>query len=187
MSLVWLMLVMSLLTGITVNANTAPVENRGYIFVGDSRTVGMDSACDVGGHANIFVIAKVGQGYWWLTHKAVNEIENVKSEHPEYNAWTIVSNLGVNDVTQVDNYIEFYSELEDDFVFVSCNPVRNEPTVSNSQIDNFNCKMREAGFRYIDTNTLLRLRGFSTPDGLHYTDKTYRLIFSFIILELGIT
>ena len=186
MSLIWLFLVMSLLTP-TVNADTVePPETRGYIFVGDSRTVGMEEACHVSEYDNVFVVAKVGKGYYWLVNTAWQEVESIKSSNPGVDRWTIVSNLGVNDLGSWQNYINFYQSLEDDFVFVSVNPVRNYDRVSNISIDKFNMRIREAGFEYIDTNLILRAEGFSAPDGLHYSSSTYRLIFGIISRELGV-
>lgn len=186
MSFVWFALVLSLLTGTTVNAGVVPVENRGYIIVGDSRTVGMDAACNVGDHANIFVVAKVGKGYNWLVDEGWDEVEDIKRTHPDVTDWTIVSNLGVNDLGSRERYIDFYSRITDDFVFVSVNPVsRGKYSVKNSSVDAFNESMK-SNFKYIDTNTMLKLRGFRAPDGLHYADATYQLIFKFMCLELGI-
>lgn len=186
MSFVWFALVISLLTGTTVNAGVVPIENRGYIIVGDSRTVGMDAACNVGDHANIFVVAKVGKGYNWLVEEGWPEVESIKKSNPDITDWTIVSNLGVNDLGSRESYIDFYSSLKDDFIFVSVNPVsRGKYSVKNANVDAFNESMSEK-FDYIDTNTMLKLRGFSAPDGLHYTDETYSMIFRFMCLELGI-
>lgn len=187
MSLIWLVLALSLLTSpmAKVSANVTAEENRGYIFIGDSRTVGMDSACDVGGHANVFVIARTNTGYDYLVSVVDSGVDSIKRAHPEYEIWTIVSNFGVNDLDNLDKYIDYYKSLSDDFVFVSVNPVVGHPYISNSMIHEFNASMREE-FSYIDTNMVLNHRGFNAYDGVHYSTETYSLIFSFIALELGL-
>lgn len=180
--MIWVFLTLSLLN---LQVEEAPVET-GYIIVGDSRTVGMDMSVNTDDvDANIFVIAKVGKGYNWLVNTAMNEVETIKAENPDIEKWTIVTNLGVNDLGNCERYVNFYKGLEDEVVVVSVNPVRNYNRVSNTSIDAFNERMREE-FEYIDTNTMLRIRGYSTSDGLHYTGDTYRLIFSFIIHELAL-
>ena len=104
MNLIWLVLALSLLTSpmAKVSANVTAEENRGYIFIGDSRTVGMDSACDVGGHANVFVIARTNTGYDYLVSVVDSGVDSIKRAHPEYEIWTIVSNFGVNDLDNLD-------------------------------------------------------------------------------------
>lgn len=185
MKMIWLFIVASLLGGTPEMLVEEPVVT-GYIIVGDSRTVGMDMAVDIASvDANIFVVAKVSKGYHWLVNTAMDEIETIKEENPEIESWVIVSNLGVNDLYNREKYVTFYESLEDDFVFVSVNPVKGRSNVSNSTIDAFNERMREE-FTCIDTNTMLQLRGYSAPDGLHYSPDTYRLIFSFIVHELGV-
>lgn len=185
MSFLWMFLALSLLCGTPAVTDAVGIGERGYIIVGDSRTVGMDSACDIASHANVFVVAKVGQGLRWLENDAIHQVESIKQAHTEIDDWTIVSNLGANDLRNCESYIDFYRRLDDDFIFVSVNPVKRGASISNENIDKFNARMRSE-FDYIDSNTMLKLRGYQTPDGLHYTATTYKLIFSYLSHELGI-
>lgn len=180
MKFIWFALVVSLLTGATA-------DTKGYIFVGDSRTVGMDAACDVGVHANLFVVAEIGKGHYWLVNEGLDEIERIKMSRPDIKHWVLISNLGVNDLESLEDYVTLYKSFEDEFVFVSVNPVSwgSKRGITNARIEKFNARMKSE-FRYIDTYTLLSLRGFKAPDGLHYADSTYNLIFTFLCLELGI-
>ena len=68
---------------------------------------------------------------------------------------------------------------------MSVNPVneaeekKHNYSVKNSDINSFNAKMKKnlpSGVKYLDTNSTLRKEGFSTRDGLHYKDVTYRRI-----------
>ena len=186
MNFMWLLLTMNLLFGTQTVAPVVGIEKTGYIIVGDSRTVGMDTACDIAAHANVFVVAERSKGLWWLKHEGVAEIERIKISNPDVDHWTIVSNLGVNDLGSCENYVEFYKTFGDDFIFVSVNPVKSGASVTNESITHFNSRMREE-FRYIDTNTMLQKKGYSAPDGLHYTESTYKLIFCFLLKELGIS
>lgn len=54
-----------------------------------------------------------------------------------------------------------------------------------SGIEVFNDKLSETEYMYIDTYSYLMNNGFSTVDGLHYTDDTYRLIYNYVRSALG--
>ena len=49
----------------------------------------------------------------------------------------------------------------------------------NTDIDKFNAKMKKnlpSGVKYLDTNSTLKKEGFSTRDGVHYKEVTYKRI-----------
>ncbi len=153
----------------------------GTIYIGDSRTVGMDDVLDLENlEEDTFVVAKVGQGYAWLTSTALPQVERIKKQNPQIDAWQYIINLGVNDLGSIDKYLEKYEKLAEDdnveILLVSVNPVKNYPTVSNDDIEEFNEKLQESGFYYIDTYSVLMNDGYSTTDGLHYTNDTYEQI-----------
>mgnify|MGYP006920853451 CR=1 FL=1 len=81
-----------------------PVDRaNGVIYVGDSLFNGMEMYI---GKGEEFVIAKDSMGYNWLVDQAVYRIVAVKQAHPEVTQWTIVSGLGVKDLSQADRYIQ---------------------------------------------------------------------------------
>ncbi|MBQ9302325.1 SGNH/GDSL hydrolase family protein [Butyrivibrio sp.] len=149
------------------------------IFVGDSRTVGMGMAVI----DNINTIAEVGQGYYWLVNTADEQLRNQITDQS-----IVVFNLGVNDLANADKYCEYLSTLQQDYPnlqiwYVSINPVE-DTTVTNTEINQFNEQIQNAGFNYIDTNSYLTDTGFNTVDGLHYTSETYQKIFDQIIATI---
>lgn len=171
------------------------------VFVGDSRTVGMRntiySSLD---RDNEFFIAESGQGYSWLKSTGLPSLKNTISSHKEITDWTIVTNLGVNDTDDADKYVETYKKLMDEFkgnnrsvtmYVVSVNPVDESKckSVTNSEIEEAN-RIFESGFddyddiRYIDSNTYVK-KIISAPDGLHYTDSTYRSIYTYILKTIS--
>jgi len=164
-SLLVLPLVMSLLS------NPQPVQvPEEVVYVGDSRFVGMQTYT---GAPN--VIAKVGEGYSWLASDALYSIVRIENSH------TIVCNLGVNDLCNVNNYIELYKSLENQgyrVIVVSVNPTDNRYSHLNDDIDVFNQQIKDSGLEYVDTCSHLREVGFSTTDGLHYMEDTYLDIWS---------
>lgn len=146
-----------------------------FIFVGDSRTVGMASYVDTE------TIAEVGVGYRFLAAH--------RDEILEYSGKNIVFNLGVNDLRNVDDYIEFFQRLPEEFTFdnhiyvVSVNPTSGPYQSMNQDIDYFNVQLSDSlpsTCKWIDTCSFLRESGFGTPDGLHYDRTTYELIANLI-------
>lgn len=146
-----------------------------FVFVGDSRTVGMDQALD------LTTIAEVGVGYSFLAAH--------RDEILEYSGKNIVFNLGVNDLAHVDDYIEFFQRLPEEFCFdnhiyvVSVNPTSGAYSSMNGDIDYFNVQLSDSlpsTCKWIDTCSFLREAGFGSPDGLHYDQQTYELIANLI-------
>lgn len=160
-------------SGITLDANGISERVDNVIYVGDSRFVGMDSYTKKG---KDFVVAKVGMGYNWFTSDAMSSIQSIKDANTDVTDWTIVSNLGVNDLHNITNYISKYQEMQnngDNIVIVSVNPTDKNHNSLNSDIDAFNDKLKGSGLTYIDTNSVLKSDGFETSDGLHYKKDTY--------------
>lgn len=171
------------------------------VFVGDSRTVGMKntiySSLD---RDREFFIAESGQGYSWLKTTGLPSLKTTISSHSEISDWTIVTNLGVNDTEDAEKYVAAYKKLMDEYreskrsvtmYVVSVNPVDESKckTVSNSEIENAN-RIFESSFddydniRYIDSNTYVK-KIISAPDGLHYSDSTYRSIYTYILKSIS--
>ena len=156
--------------------------SRNKIFIGDSRTVGMNKYGII--PSGDLVIAKVGEGYDFL-------ISNTQSLY-EANNSDIIINLGVNDIDNISKYINTYRELNNNdksnntYYIVSVNPVENYPTITNDQIEQFNSKLKQLcdecnKFNYIDTYSSLVDKKNYTTDGLHYNKQTYSEIYSMII------
>ncbi len=158
-----------------------------YIFVGDSRIVGMSSAVSA---SNTVFIGKVGSGYSWLKSTASTKL--AKYLNADANAKVIFA-FGVNDLGNISSYISYYKKLiakypNTEFYMMSVNPVNETTakkygyTVKNSQIKTFNTKLKKAfSSRYVDTYTYLTNNGFSTSDGIHYKSSTYKKIYNYVI------
>ena len=159
-------------------------ENTGDIYIiGDSRSVGMQKVDEASNH---FYTAKIGEGYKFFNQNYENVLKQMSEDD------TIIVNLGVNDLYNIDKYISLMNSLTDsckNVFVVTVNPVDEEKeasygyTVANSDIDAFNKKLNEnldEAITLIDTNTVLKSTGFVTADGLHYTNDTYELILNTI-------
>ena len=150
------------------------------IFVGDSRTVGMQSA--VGG--NDTWSGKVSAGLDWMQSTGVPNIEGSIG-----NGSGVVILMGVNDLYRASSYLSYINEKANTWAssgahtyFVSVNPTEGSYSNLNSDITTFNQKLKSglSNVTYIDTNTYLKQNGFSTTDGLHYTSDTYKKIYNYI-------
>lgn len=163
-------------------------EPTGTIFIGDSRFVGMDDAVDIEGENNQFVVAQVGEGLSWFKNAGLKRVKKLREENTALTHWRYVICLGVNDLSDIKNYMAEYDTLQEDpdveLILVSVNPVKNYPTISNDDIESFNEKLsdyaKEKGLQYIDTYSELTESGFSSTDGLHYSNSTYEKIYDII-------
>lgn len=158
-----------------------------YIFVGDSRMVGMKKSI---APANTKYIAVNGMGYNWLKNTAGVNLKYYLKANPNLK---VVLALGVNDLGNVSQYISYYKKLikefpKTKFYMLSINPVDEAKeakygySVKNSQIESFNKKMYSAfKSRYVNAYKYLKTDGFSTRDGLHYTTTVYKKLYKFIV------
>ncbi len=164
------------------------IENK-LLYVGDSRTVGMQSSLE---NQNINYIAESGKGYDWFNSTA---LANIEAKIQEKSDAVIVLGLGVNDLYNIDNYITAYKSLiskypSTQFYVLSVNPVdetkavSNGYTVTNADIEAFNKKLAD-NFpnNYIDSYSSLTSIG--TNDGVHYDNETYKSLNSLITSNIS--
>ncbi len=112
-------------------------------------------------------------------------VDKIVQAHPDIDRWEYIVNLGVNDLYDINAYIQLYREMSEpenvDIILVSVNPVKDYPRRDNADIEAFNAQLTEAlDFKYIDTYKILTEEGFDTVDGLHYTEETNRRIYDLI-------
>jgi hypothetical protein len=158
----------------------------GTMWIGDSRYVGMDKAVDIESQDRNFVVAKIGQGLPWFKNTALKTVNKIRKQNSALKTWRYVICLGVNDLGDINNYIEEYKTLTEEdpsirLVLVSVNPVKDYPSISNKDVQSFNEKLKDAcdenDWYYIDTYSKLMKSGYTTTDGLHYNDETYQEIY----------
>ena len=157
----------------------------GYILIGDSRFVGMDEVVDVDSHENQYIIAKCGAGHDFLVNEALPRAAAIEVQHREVDTWVYIINLGVNDLQSAWKYVSTYRSLvvSKNVVIQSVNPIEytNIPQTNQARIKSFNDKMKLVqGASYLDTYNALMRNGFSTIDGLHYTEETSDYIYECI-------
>lgn len=178
----------------TIGADT------GIIFIGDSRFVGMNEAVGIDSMANRFVVAETGQGYFWFKNTGLYSALSIEQSNPQVSSWIYVICLGINDLNHEQRYEELYDQLimsgssytvsdkETTIVLVSVGPVGDYPDITNDQVDEFNIALKTYcsinGIKYIDYNTTLTEQGYTTIDGLHYNNDTYRQIYQIIMTGL---
>lgn len=167
-----------------------------YIFVGDSRTVGMSRVVDTSDMDSCYFVAKSKMGLDWLKSTAIIEVQQILDNNPG-KKFNIIFNLGVNDLYNVSKYQSIYNDLAQrwkgqNFYYVTVNPAIEETMLelgykhrTDKAIQEFNKKIAsglDSSFAIIDTYSVLRYEsGYSTIDGLHYTQPTYRQIFELVV------
>ena len=177
----------------TTNKNPG---NKTIIF-GDSRTVGMTNCCCgyVCEYNGDTVIASSGHGYDWMLQHAIVVINSIIQSDPDVK-YNIISLLGVNDMSNIDNYIKKYNELatgawkNHNLILVSVNPVDYAKELEHGygikpeSIVWFNAALKagtsgKSNITYCDTYSKI-LYNFGTTDGLHYDDVTYQNIYNYM-------
>lgn len=183
---------------------TITIENdKPYLFIGDSRTVGMrDSVSELD---NNNTVAESSKEYNWFVNTAISQATE-KTKDSSYN---IISWLGVNDAadrSRAKKYFDKYKELAEGnwnkhtIYVVSVGPVG--PTYSytspdgtvitsddlNKDIDYFNDTMRQSindakisNLKFINLN--YNITSYDTA-GLHYGTDDYKKIFSDITSKI---
>ena len=160
---------------------------RRTVFIGDSRTVGMEIYC--GGQENEYWIARNSMGYSWMADSAIKSAEPLIEDGTD-----VVILMGVNDLGNVGRYVDLmnrkaaeWKKLGARTFFVSVTPVddRRSPNAKNSRIEAFNAYAQEYldGVIYIDAYSRIR-DNFGTPDGIHFSAGTYRDIYRIIHFSL---
>ncbi len=157
-----------------------------FIFVGDSRMVGMSNTV---AHPNTTFIAKDNTGYDWLKKTAGPRL---RSELRGASNVRVVLAHGVNDTNNINNYIAYYRNLireypSVEFYVLSVNPLEGSSKyVTNAMVRKFNQSLRSAFENiYIDSYTYLEQTGFKTSDHIHYLASTNQKIYRYIIDMIG--
>ena len=149
-----------------------------WFWVGDSRTVGMARGIDID------YIGKVGATISFFRSNA-ESIYQIRDK-------TVIMNLGVNDLDSTA-YLNLYNSMPDEFldnnkvIVMAVNPCDGNYQYLNSRIEQFNSDLSaglDSRITFLDSYTFLMWNGFSTFDGLHYTDGTYVDIYNFVFDSL---
>lgn len=175
----------------------------GYIYTGDSRIRRLNLTIGMSKKKDNWVYCKSGMGYNWFVGDSLEKINDTMKEHTEIDQWVIVSAWGVNDLWNLDTYLNRYKKLlygdwkKCKLYLVSVNPVNGRMVGRYNRIPSFNKRLKEfvrsnekkaeGRIYYIDTNSKLIKDGFSTIDGLHYSEGTNCVIYNTIREELDIT
>ena len=158
-----------------------------WLWVGDGRAVNMTQ--DV----NVPSYAKTNADLTWFKDNA-NELY-------KYKHTTIVINIGLQDMNNIQKYIETFNAMPDDFVknnyiyFMSINPVdealeksSESGTYKNKMIENFNNALK-ANLRndvyFIDMYSYMQEHGFATFDGIVYDAATNEMIYDRLLATIG--
>ncbi len=166
------------------------------LWLGDSRMVGFGGA--IYGYAvrneSLYpnLIAKVSAGYVWLNQTGYGKIKEILDKKP--NA-VIVSNFGINDINNYENYLAFYKKLHATYpratiCVMSVNPVGPNFRYSNNygaagfngNICTFNNYMKAhvADFDGYYIDTYYGVNPATVSDGVHYTYDTCHEIYRYV-------
>ena len=167
----------------SINSLDSFSDDRKTVFIGDSRTVGMEMYC--GGNPDDYWSAKNSMGYSWMVSTGIPNVEYLIDENTD-----VVILMGVNDLGNVYQYIDYINQKAAEWkrlgartFFVSVTPVDDgrSPNAKNSRIESFNTYAQEnlKDVYYIDAYSRIRYT-FGSPDGIHFDGNTYRDIYQII-------
>ncbi len=153
------------------------------IFVGDSRTVGINATLKKQVSSSTFegvsFVASAGQGLSWFKsegyQKLLNEIDKADGSRPV----AVVFNLGVNDMANASNYVSYMTSIAPTLkkkncklFYMSVNPINSimitkagRGTRTEAQVREFNSKIQSGlsvYYKFIDTYSVLMKKGYGT-------------------------
>jgi len=160
--------------------------DENIVFVGDSRMVQTEI---LAGESNPYSwVAESGQGYVWFSNTAIYRVDSIIEELKDP---IIIVNMGINDLENVDRYIEIMNQKAAEWqeagatvAYVSVNPIDNYGSLSNSDVVEFNKILFEGlddDIYLIDTVSYLNRVGYGTTDGLHYDNETYIKLYRYYL------
>lgn len=160
-----------------------------YVFIGDSRTVGMAQYVNTNQH---IWSAKVGAGLSWMKSEGVPAVEN-----KIVSGSNVVILMGVNDCGNTSNEKKYATYINEkaktwaakgaNVYYVSVNPITRDSvangSITNAKIEAWNTAIQadlSDDVTYIDTYNKLKGELVAT-DGLHYTKRGCQLIYNAIL------
>ena len=170
----------------TQAGETETSDSHFLIWVGDSRTVGMERAMK----DDDCYIGASGEGYYWFSTEGLPLMKKAIQQHPDA---PVIFNLGVNDHENLDLYLALYRSLFDEypdthFYFLSVNPIDPErcSAITNEEITDFNEHMKTLfpDTYYIDSYTWMMANEIETIDGIHYSKEDYHALHDFTLSQL---
>ncbi len=152
-----------------------------YVFIGDSRFVGMSrKVC----RSKDVYIVKNSMGLSWFKSQ-----ETLFREYDSKRTIFVIG-FGANDVYQPQSYVNYVNglRLKGKVYFCEVMPVRESLSktygysITNNAINKFNLILHKKAKNYkvLKTNKRLQQIGFETFDGVHYTSNTYSKIYGYI-------
>ncbi len=149
-----------------------------YCFIGDSRFVGMSQSADTDEHIIWIARNSANQGWYWENRNYIASLDRNT---------VIVYELGINDF-DIDGCLKALYDLESlgfkHIYFTSITPVDEYMEaqygykVKNQWIEDFNNTIRNNlpnSVAMMDGYEYLSNMGFTTIDGVHYTEYTYNI------------
>ena len=157
------------------------------LWIGDSRTVGMKSAVNEDKH-DVWS-CKTSMGLPWMKSTGIPNVESKISSNS-----AIIILMGVNDLSNSMSYVKYVNSQVSSWnqrgakvYFVSVNPTDGGYSYLDARIKSFNSDLKnnlDSSIKYINTYNYLTKKGFSTTDGLHYTNDTYKKIYNYVVKHL---
>lgn len=163
---------------------------------------------------NVKFVCEAGKGLSWLQSTGFGELYSLVQNDTNSllsKKTAVIFNFGVNDLKKYKEYVAYYNFIEPsltnkgcELYFMSVNPINRKMLAlagksdrSEAAVRSFNTYLKEnlsSSYTYIDMYSYLKATGYSfssdhsgtggIDDGLHYTAKTYKRIFTKCLASL---
>ena len=178
-----------------INCQVNIVEDiYGFILIGDSRFVGMETYLGDDKRKQDTFVAKGAMGWDWFKSTAIAKVNNILEKYSN-RKYYILCNLGLNDYKyhlEDANYAKRLSTLaknewKDHIVgYISVNPFASVKDSRNKMVEDFNARQKGDmdGIYYCDTYNGIGLSNFEprkSSDTTHYNKNTSLAIYDYII------
>nr|WP_294658476.1 hypothetical protein [uncultured Blautia sp.] len=191
-----------------------PLKHQMVYFVGDSRTVGLQSALGNSAPSNVDFVCKGMQGLTWFQQEGYKTLVSKLAQQPTNTKKAVIVNFGVNDMSNISSYVTYMKRVSQnlkknyncEMYYLSVNPLNSAmirryggATRTEAQVAAFNktiyqqlCTGSNRAFIYINTCTNLQKYGWISNrynagiyDGLHYSNETTLRIYDYCIRKLN--
>lgn len=161
-----------------------PQKYNKIIFVGDSRTLGLERALGSRASSKLDFISAPGEGLMWFQEEGYAELKNIIKRQPKKSRVAVVMNLGVNDLRSYNDYCRYMRRVSEnlkkyhkncDMYYMAVNPINSAmikkrvgtAVRTEKQVEQFNkvirsnlCSGSDRAFTYINTCAYLQKYGW---------------------------
>jgi len=188
-NIIYLIIIAVLLLKIKVSAAVS-LNNTAYVYIGDNHIINMYNALEKHDD-NIFIVADEKADYDWFAKTGSEELYKLREKNNEvYSSWIYIINLGINDLHNINNYVNLYTELANEakVYYMLINPT-DDSAIKNKDVESFNEELLSvsSNILYIDTyDYLTKVSNYNINKDGSYDNETYTKLYKFSMMSIAV-